>query len=82
MTFLCVRLFAIVKYTPNKNVKYINEQLKTFCSENNVTYIDLYDKLADGDGDLRSKFSEDGLHLTEAGYNVVTETIKSILNEK
>jgi len=65
----------------NKNIKYINEELKKFCVENNITFIDLYDSLTDRDGDLKSSYSEDGLHLTDAGYNVVTNILKANLKE-
>jgi lysophospholipase L1-like esterase len=65
----------------NKNIKYINEELKKFCLENNITFIDLYDSLTDRDGDLKSSYSEDGLHLTDAGYNVVTNILKATLKE-
>ena len=66
----------------NSNIKYINEELKKFSLENNITFINVYDSLVDGDGDLKSKYSEDGLHLTDAGYNVVTSILKGVLKEK
>ncbi len=66
----------------NKNIKYINAELKKFCAENNVTFIDIYDSLADSDGDLKSSYSEDGLHLTNEGYNVVTSILKDKLKEE
>lgn len=65
----------------NSNIKYINTELKKFCSENNLTFIDLYDSLADRDGDLKAKYTYDGLHLTEEGYKVVTSVIKEYLKE-
>ena len=41
-----------------------------------VKYINLYDKLA-SDNKLNEEYSDDGLHLNDKGYEVVT----SILNE-
>ena len=63
----------------NKNIKRINNELKKFCLESNPTFINLYDSLTDSEGDLKSKYSEDGLHLTNEGYKVVTNILKNYL---
>ena len=64
----------------NELIKAINEDIKKICKENNVTYINTYDLLIDEDGNLKDEYSNDGLHLTEKGYDVVTSKIKPYLH--
>lgn len=67
------------KVRSNELIKAINEDIKKICKENNVTYINTYDLLIDEDGNLKDEYSNDGLHLTEKGYDVVTSKIKPYL---
>lgn len=64
----------------NKTIIYINSLLKTYCENNNVTYIDTYSKLVDSNGNLDAKYTVDGLHLSETGYSVVTQTLLPYVN--
>ena len=57
----------------------INKKLEKFCEENNLTYINLYDELIDEDGHLPPRYTDDGLHLNEEGYKVITKEIKNYL---
>jgi lysophospholipase L1-like esterase len=44
-----------------------------------VHYLDLWPALADGDGELNSDFSEDRLHLNQAGYDVWLSELRPAL---
>lgn len=56
----------------------LNERLKQIAIENHACYIDLWQALADKDtGKLPKKFTNDGLHLTGAGYRAWAEAVKS-----
>lgn len=66
---------------PNKDIKYINKQLKEYCKKNKITYIDVYSKLVDEDGELDLNYTVDGLHLSKEGYNVVTKTLMPYVKE-
>jgi lysophospholipase L1-like esterase len=47
--------------------------------EVNVTYIDLFPLLADDNNMLIEEYSDDGLHLNAAGFEVWTNLIKPYL---
>ena len=65
----------------NEDIKEINEKIKKYCTDEHLTYIDLYSALEDENGDLRAEYTTEGLHLSEEGYAVVTETIEKYLPE-
>jgi lysophospholipase L1-like esterase len=62
----------------NKNIKILNnEYLEMIKSFKNVTFIDAYEKLIDKEtNNIKENLSEDGLHLTKDGYDLLTEIIK------
>lgn len=49
-------------------VQAINKGLEALCRELQVHYIDLFSAFADAEGKLDPRFTNDGLHLTGAGY--------------
>jgi lysophospholipase L1-like esterase len=51
----------------NKKVKEINSKLKDYCYDNNLTYIDLNEKLS-RDEVLLNIYTTDGLHLNMKAY--------------
>jgi len=54
----------------NSLVLQYNRFLEQTATELNIHYIDLHPHFADKSGTLRSEYSRDGLHLTDAGYQV------------
>lgn len=66
---------------PNKKIKEINQKLKEYCEKNDITYIDVYSKLLDEDGELKLDYTVDGLHLSEDGYDVVSKTLMPYVKE-
>lgn len=65
----------------NEDIRYINEQLKKYCVENSIVYLDIYSILQDVNGDLKTEYTEDGLHLNDAGYDVITNYLKPYVEE-
>ena len=65
-------------YVPSDEIIGINNQIKEYCENNNLQYVDIYSHLINSDNKLDGKYSDDGLHPNEAGYNLITD----ILNEK
>ena len=64
----------------NNTVKQLNASIKTVAENFSYTYVDMYTPLADiKTGDYKSEYTSDGLHLTESGYNKVTETLLPII---
>lgn len=65
----------------NENIKKLNKKISNYCKDNNLKYINLYDKLKDEKGNLKSEYTNDGLHLNSLGYVVVTRELLPYLNE-
>ena len=53
-----------------------NELLKALCEEKGVTYIDVWSALADGEGLLDKRYTNDGVHLVGEGYLVWRDVLK------
>lgn len=63
----------------NSAITEINNLLKEYCEEKDIIYIDIYNSLTNDDGNLSNEYSDDGLHLNDKGYEVVTAKIKEYL---
>lgn len=66
----------------NDRIQEINKLLKEKVEENNYTYIDMYSKLEDEDGNLKVDYTIDGLHMSDEGYEVITSEIKKIIESE
>ncbi len=64
-----------VKSRDNKVIQDVNKSLKAYCQDSNVTYIDVYHELLDQEGNLKLKYTTDGLHMSNLGYLRVTKTL-------
>ena len=53
-----------------------NKKLEVLCDEKEVTYLDVWGALADHDGKLDKRYTNDGLHLMGDGYLVWRDAIK------
>lgn len=62
----------------NKIIKAVNEEyLEMLKSFRNVRFVNAFEKFIDKNtNNLKSNLSEDGLHLTKDGYDLLTEIIK------
>lgn len=60
----------------------INKSLKKYCKENNITYINLFDKFKrKGTNELRKELSVDGLHLSKQGYKIWAFQLRQYVKE-
>jgi lysophospholipase L1-like esterase len=61
-------------------VKWINEKLEEFCAQSGFQYVDLFTYFKNENNDyMNPEFTNDGLHLTGAGYLKWAEIIKPLL---
>lgn len=60
-------------------IKQVNKQLASLARNFNYSYIDLTDAFSDKDGKLIKEYTNDGLHLTAAGYLAWKDEIKRFL---
>lgn len=69
----------MVKTRDNDRIVALNKKIKKMTKEQkNTQYINIYDDLLK-DNKLNSDYSDDGLHLNDSGYQVVTDIIKKYL---
>jgi lysophospholipase L1-like esterase len=54
----------------NESVQDFNRRIKKMAGEHGYDFMDLHALFADEKGELKPDFTEDGLHLTDAGYQV------------
>ena len=67
---------SIKNRTNNKNIDELNEKIKTLCANrDNCHYIDNRDLFLN----IKDAYMPDGIHLTPAGYEVWTNSLKAAL---
>lgn len=54
-----------------QKIQSLNARIKAYADANKIPYIDYWTPLADTDGSLKSAYTQDGCHPTEAGYEVM-----------
>ena len=59
----------------NEVIRHLNNLIETHCVVKGFMFIDLYEATSDENGKLTSSYSDDGIHLSKAGYQRVAETI-------
>ena len=69
------------KAVSNDDVKEVNSELVKLSEKLGVTYIDVFSKLVLEDGNLNSKYTDDGLHLNSVGYDTVTEVLSKYVED-
>jgi lysophospholipase L1-like esterase len=62
-------------------INRINSRLAQLADGQTIKYLNINDKLADSNGRLHNGVTEDGLHLSTAGYQIWADALKPILNE-
>lgn len=67
---------------PNSRIRNLNQQLRTIAAKEDVKYLNLYPLFADKQGNLRSKFTTDGLHLNPNGYLVWSSALQLTANSE
>ena len=62
----------------NFNISKVNKEIQNICNRyENVEFIDIYSTLLDKiSGNIKEIYTTDGLHLTEKGYEKITDIIK------
>lgn len=68
-----------VKDRENDRISELNKKIEEMVKDiDYVEYINVYDKLVDGEV-LNEEYSDDGLHLNDNGYEVVTDILKKYI---
>lgn len=62
-------------YNKDEHILFVNEELRKLAAAEKITLIDLYPHFLNADKKLDSKYTQDGLHLNAAGYQVWKEIL-------
>ncbi len=60
-------------------VKELNQNLMAYCESSEVTCLDIFSLLVDGEGKLAKEYSNDGVHLSDKGYQIIMQPVYSKL---
>lgn len=64
----------------NEKIKEWNQAYEALASSYmQVDFVTVYDSLTDTEGQLKKDYTTDGLHLSVAGYQVLSEALKGVL---
>lgn len=53
---------------PDRRLRYLNQQLEMITVQEGVSFLNLYDRFLNQEGQLRRELTTDGIHLSMAGY--------------
>lgn len=62
---------ACLQVRTNQRIAQANAGVQALAARHGARYIDLNDALQDGEGRLKAAFTDEGLHLNEAGYRAI-----------
>ena len=63
-------------YNKDEHILFVNEELKKLAAKEKITLIDLYPHFLNANKKLDKKYTQDGLHLNAAGYQVWADVLK------
>ncbi len=65
-----------------EKIKALNARIKTYAQDNKIPYVDYFTPLVDSDGKtLNPKYSNDGVHPTGPGYDIMESIIVPAINK-
>ena len=66
----------------NKTISECNIKLKELAMNKKITFIDVYSVLVDEEGNLKEEYTSDGLHMSDKGNEMVTNTLIKFIENK
>ncbi len=66
---------------PAGQIIQLNNLLKAYAKEHKITYVDFHSVMKDSNNGLPLKYSEDGVHPTKDGFNVMEPIIKKAIDK-
>jgi lysophospholipase L1-like esterase len=66
---------------PRDRILALNKWLKDYCAKNRFVYLDYYTALVDERGLLKRSLSDDGLHPTDAGYQIMASLAEKAIQK-
>ena len=69
----------MVENRTNDRINNLNKKIKQYCKKEKISYINMNDILVDEEGNLKLEYTKDGLHLTDKGYEIVTNKLMNYI---
>ena len=66
---------------PNIKIPKLNSMIKDFAKESGAFYLDYFKALNDGNNGIVKEYSNDGVHLTAKGYQVLEPMLEKALDK-
>src|SRR5579884_4153575 len=66
---------------PMSRIVAVNKWLKSYCSENDLIYLDYFDSLVDDKGLLKRDIADDGLHPNKAGFAIMAPMAEKAIEQ-
>jgi len=74
-------ILPVNMWADNKKIEDINRELKAIARSMKLSFLDVYASFIDQDGNLRDEcLLEDGVHLSEKGYEVWSERVADFID--
>jgi len=64
-----------------QQIRALNELIKAYALANHILYVDYYSSMVDTDGGLKEGLSDDEVHPTHAGYQIMEPIILNALKQ-
>ena len=64
-----------------EQIRALNGMIEAYAKANKITYVDYYSAMVDKKGGLMKGLSEDNVHPTKAGYEIMEPIIKNVLKK-
>lgn len=68
-------------FVDNELIIKTNELLMKLALEEEIDYINIYDKLVDEDGNLKLEYTKEGQHISDMGYERITEILMKYIDD-
>jgi lysophospholipase L1-like esterase len=71
--------FLVMEFNLNTKIYRANDLIRSICKDKGVKYIDLHGDFLDNNGQMDRRYTYDGAHLTDAGYDLWAALIEPYL---
>lgn len=68
--------------SPDSKIPQLNALLMEYAGSRGFLYLDYFSAMTDGNNGLKPELTSDGVHLTRAGYQVMSAIVEAALNNQ
>lgn len=80
--FINSLLPTLLEFIPDESIQDVNNSLKEIARDTCVEFLDIYNLFIDREGrPLKDLFLDDGVHLSDKGYDIWARALEKIINQ-